>query len=550
MAGEAFVIGVDVGTGSVRAGVFDAQTGQRRGMGTYPIKMWRPKADFAEQSSDDIWTAVGIAVREAVKEAKVSREAVVGIGFDATCSLVALDKNDDPVTISPTGVDDQNIIVWMDHRAVAEADEINAGSYEVLKYVGGKVSPEMQPPKLLWIKRHLPQTWERAARWLDLADYLTYRATGVDARSLCTSVCKWLYRGQEGQWDRDFYAAIGLEDLFDGTRVPDDVRPLGQAVGKLTMAAATHLELTTDCTVAVGIIDAHAGGLGLLGSALEPGSPAETLETVVALIGGTSNCHMAASREAIFVPGIWGPYYGAMVPGMWLTEGGQSAAGSLIDHVIEDSSAYNDVAYEADRQKTTVYALLNERAQAQATVQGLNDVAFLTRDLHVLDYHLGNRSPHADPHARGIIEGLPLDPTLDFDARLYLATVQAIAYGTREIIEAMNAAGFRIRRIFATGGGTKNPLWLQQHADATGMPIVLGQETESVLLGSAILAAAASGAQPDVATAMQVMSGVGQTIAPQAHTRRFHDAKYAIYKALYSEQLRHREMLDEALGSL
>jgi FGGY-family pentulose kinase len=548
MAGESFVVGVDVGTGSARAGVFAVADGSRRGMGVYPIKMWRPRAEYAEQSSEDIWNAVGIAVRDALREAGIPKESVVGIGFDATCSLVALGKNDQPVTISPSGSDAQNIIVWMDHRATAEADTINAGEYDVLKFVGGKVSPEMEPPKLLWVKRHLPETWNRTLKWLDLADYLTYRATGIDSRSLCTSVCKWLYRGQENRWDREFYRAIGLEDLLDGSRVPDDVRSLGQAVGTLSMPAATHLGLTTHCTVAVGIIDAHAGGLGLLGSALGGGEAGETLETVVALIGGTSNCHMAASRDAIFVPGVWGPYFGAMVPGMWLTEGGQSAAGSLIDHIIQDSSAYNDVAYEADRKGVTVYALLNELAEKQAQEQGLEDVAFLTRDLHVLDYHLGNRSPHADPHARGIIEGLPLDSTLEFDARLYLATVQAIAYGTREIIEAMNAQGFRIGTILATGGGTKNPLWLQQHADATGMPVVLGRESESVLLGSAILAATASGAYTEVPSAMRAMTGIGQTISPNPATRRFHDAKFAIYQALYSEQLRHREMLDEALG--
>lgn len=541
---DACVIGVDVGTGSARAGVFRAADGERLGIGVHPIKMWRPMAEYAEQSSDDIWAAVGTAVREALRESGVAKEAIVGIGFDATCSLVALDAKDAPVTVSPTGSTAQNVIVWMDHRATSEAEEINAGGYDVLRYVGGRVSPEMEPPKLLWVKRHLPETWAKTAKWLDLADFLTYKASGSNARSLCTSVCKWLYLGQEGRWDHDFYASIGLEDLLDGTRVPDDVRPLGASVGTLTMAAATHLGLTTSCQVGVGIIDAHAGGLGLLGMALGgDGDSGETLETVLALIGGTSNCHMAASREAIFIPGVWGPYYGAMVPGMWLTEGGQSAAGALIDYVIEDSSAFNDVAYEAERKGTTVYALLNDRIRTLSAARGVSDEAYLTWDLHVLDYHLGNRSPFADPHARGIVEGLPLDDSVEFDARLYLATVQSIAYGTREIVNALNARGYRIGKILATGGGTKNPLWLRQHADATGLPIVLGRETESVLLGAAILAATASGAHPEITSAMQAMSGVGETITPNPSTRAFHDAKYEIYRSLYQEQLRHRELM-------
>jgi FGGY-family pentulose kinase len=541
--GVRFVVGVDVGTGSARAGVFDVANGERRGMAVHPILMWKPQPDFVEQSSEDIWAAVGLTVREAVREAGIDPADVAGIGFDATCSLVVLGAGDAPVTVSPTGRDEQNVIVWMDHRATPEADEINAGGHDVLKYVGGKISPEMEPPKMRWLKTHLPDSWARAEKLLDLADFLTYKASGRDARSLCTNVCKWGYLGHEGRWDRDFYKGIGLEDIPDGRRVTDAVRPLGERIGQLTPEAAAHLGLTEACQVAVGIIDAHAGGLGLLGTALHEGDEPAVLETVIALIGGTSNCHMAASREAVFVPGVWGPYFGAMVPGMWLTEGGQSAAGALIDYVIEDSASFASLSYRAEAENTTVYALLNAHCEKLAAEQGLSDPAHLTRDLHVLDFHLGNRSPHADPRARGVVDGLRLDNSLDYDAALYLATVQAIAYGTREIIDAMNAQGFRIDTILATGGGTKNPLWLRQHADATGMTIVLGHEPESVLLGAAILGANASGAYSSVTEAMRAMSRPGETIHPDPAARAYHDAKYAVYKSLYQEQQRHREMM-------
>jgi FGGY-family pentulose kinase len=539
---DSFVVGVDVGTGSARAGVFRLSDGARQGIGVHPIKMWRPQTDYAEQSSEDIWLAVGIATRAAMAEAGIAPEQVIGIGFDATCSLVVLGPNDAPLTVSPSGNATQNVIVWMDHRAIAEADAINAGGYDVLKYVGGKISPEMEPPKMLWLKKHLPSTWSSAEKLLDLADFLTYTASGKDVRSLCTNVCKWTYLGHEDRWDKSFFAAIGLEDIPDGHRVTEgNIRPLEERIGPLTPEAAAHLGLTTHCQVAVGIIDAHAGGLGLLGPALEGGD--EALDTALALIGGTSNCHMAASKEPVFVPGVWGPYYGAMVPGFWLTEGGQSAAGALIDYVIEDSSAYKELAYEADSKQITVYEVLNTCVASLTQEQGLSDPAYLTRDLHVLDYHLGNRSPHADPHARGVVSGLPLDESQEFDARLYLATIQAIAYGTREIVEAMNAQGFRINTLHVTGGGTKNPLWLQQHADATGMPLVLGREPESVLLGAAILGANASGAYASVTEAMRALSGVGQTISPNPAMRAYHDAKYAVYKSLYAEQKRHHELM-------
>ncbi|MBC8139575.1 MAG: FGGY-family carbohydrate kinase [Fibrella sp.] len=541
---EQYVVGVDVGTGSARAGVFSL-SGERHGMATQAIKMWRPRPNYAEQSSTDIWEAVGFAVRQAVQESGVAPEAVTGIGFDATCSLVALDGENNPATISPDGDPAQNIIVWMDHRATAEADEINAGDYEALRYVGGKFSPEMEPPKLLWIKKHLPDTWANTAKFLDLADFLTYKASGLDVRSLCTNVCKWGYRGLENRWDTAFYDAIGIGDVLTRGQVGSDIRPLGERIGTLTPEAAAHFDLTISCAVAVGIIDAHAGGLGLLGAAWEGDNvdPA-ALETVIALIGGTSNCHMAASREPKFIEGVWGPYFGAMVPGMWLTEGGQSAAGQLIDHVIEDSSAFADLAYVAEERETTIYTLLNQCVEQQRVEKNLSHAAYLTRHLHVLDYHLGNRSPHADPHARGVVDGLPLDISSDFDARLYLATIQAIAYGTREIIETLNHHGFSINRILATGGGTKNPLWLQEHADVTGLPVVLGRETESVLLGAAILGANASGAFPSVTEAMRAMGKSGATIEPNPAVRAYHDAKYDVYKSLYAMQRQHRALMD------
>jgi FGGY-family pentulose kinase len=189
-----FYLGIDVGTGSARAGIFDA-SGTMRGMGVEPIQIWRPQEDFVEQSSDDIWQACGRAVRAALAEAELEGRQIRGIGFDATCSLVALGAGDAPLTVSPSGDDRQNVIVWMDHRAVDQAARITATQHEVLRYVGGIISPEMEPPKLLWLKEHMPDTWKRAARFFDLPDFLSYRATGIDTRSMCTTVCKWTYQG-------------------------------------------------------------------------------------------------------------------------------------------------------------------------------------------------------------------------------------------------------------------------------------------------------------------------------------------------------------------
>ena len=374
-------LGIDVGTGSVRAGLFDG-SGDRRGMGVHPIEIFRPQEDFAEHSSDDIWRAIGLAVRTALGEARAKPDDVAGIGYDATCSLVALDAAGRPVSVSPTGRDEQNVVVWMDHRAIEQAERINRTGHDVLKYVGGTISPEMELPKLLWLSERLPASFARAAHFFDLADFLTYRSTGVATRSLCTTVCKWTYLGHEGRWADDFLNQIGLGALAESAhaRIGNAVRPMGERVGGLTEAAAKDLGLAPGTAVGVGIIDAHAGGVGLLGAPLDGHAPSEAeLETRLALIGGTSSCHMAVSKEPRFVPGVWGPYFSAMVPGLWLTEGGQSATGALIDHVVMTHARGPELARDAEAQGTTVYALLNAVLERLAP----NGSHALTSELHV-----------------------------------------------------------------------------------------------------------------------------------------------------------------------
>jgi FGGY-family pentulose kinase len=533
---ENFVIGVDVGTGSARAGLFDLH-GRRRTTASRAIQMWQPKPDWAEQSSDNIWDAVGQAVRQVVRESGALPEQIRGIGYDATCSLVVLDGDNQALTVSESGDNARNMIVWMDHRALAETEAINAGGYDVLRYVGGGLSPEMEIPKLRWLKTHLPQTWADAGKFLDLADFLTYQSTGIDARSLCTNVCKWTYLGKEGRWDTEFLSAVGLGDLLDGGRVSTDIRPMGDPIGPLTTEAAAHLGLTTHTLVGVGIIDAHAGGLGVLGA--ETGD----WNNALALIGGTSSCHMAISREPRFIPGVWGPYFSAMVPGFWLTEGGQSATGALIDYTLANHAAAPELRRLAEQSGQSVYEIINAEVKRLAAEAGLSHPALLTRDLHVFDGHLGNRSPLADPRARGLIDGLSLDTSLASLARLYLATLQSVAYGTRAILEALNAQGYAIQRLYTVGGGTKNPLWLQQHADITGASLHLPEEPEAVLLGAALLGAVASGAYPGIPAAMQAMCRSAAIITPNPATAEYHNAKFGVYQELSMQQKTRRERM-------
>lgn len=536
------VIGIDVGTGSARAGLFSLD-GTMLAQASRPIRAWRPRPDFVQQSSADIWASVCASVREAC--AAAGPVTVRGIGIDATCSLVVVDEAGGPVSISPDDAPEQDVIVWMDHRAGAEADAINAGEHDVLRYVGGRISLEMETPKLLWLREHRPEAWSRAAHFFDLPDWLTWRATGSDTRSLCSTVCKWTYLGHEARWDEAYFRSIGLGELVDEgfRRIGTDIRPMGEMIGTLSAEAAAALGLSAGIPVGASAIDAHAGGIGTIGAALDGRPPGDDeLLRRLALVGGTSSCHMTVSTSPRFVPGIWGPYFAAMVPGLWLNEGGQSATGSLIDHVITTHAAYPALAGEAATAGVSIYQTLNARLDHLA--QAVAFPAMLTRDLHVMpDFH-GNRSPRADSSLRGMISGLRLGADADDLALLYLATVQAIAYGTRHIIETLNGEGYAIDTILASGGGTKNPVFLREHAHASGCSLILPREPEAVLLGAAILGAVAGGAHASVRAAMAEMSGSGSVIEPGAGSvRRYHDAKYAVFQRMYRDQMNYRDLM-------
>lgn len=523
MPAAELVIGVDVGTGSARAGVF-TMTGQLLGRGQHPILMHQPAADHAEHDSEDIWAAVGRAVHLAMAAAKAEPDAIAGISFDATCSLVIRDQDANPLSVSTTGDNRWDTVVWLDHRALAEAAECTATKHKVLDYVGGVMSPEMETPKLMWLKRHFPDRWARAGYIFDLADYLTWRATGSLERSQCTLACKWTYLGHGNEtWRRDYLDMIGIGDLLERGALPVEASPIGKQLGGLSEQAAADLGLTSATQVGVGLLDAHAGALGVLAGYVGDGSE---IERHLALIAGTSSCIMALSAAAKPVPGIWGPYFGALLPDLWLNEGGQSASGALLDHIIRAHSA-GVIADTAMHQRITARIMtLRER-------EGLD----LAGRLHVLpDFH-GNRSPLADPHAVGVISGLTLDASFDSLCRLYWRTCVAIALGVRHVLDALNAKGYVIDTLHVTGGHTKNPLLMELYADATGSAVVEPAAEDAVLLGTAMVAAAAAGKFADLATAARAMQQGGREHRPNPKARSRFDRDYAVFLKMHQQRV-------------
>lgn len=541
-----YYIGVDVGTGSARAGIFDI-TGRMMGQASREIEMYRPQANFVEQSSDNIWQAVCQAVRDAINQSNINPVQIKGLGFDATCSLVVLDKEGKPLTVSPSGRNEQNIIVWMDHRAIVQAERINALKHPVIDYVGGVISPEMQTPKLLWLKQHMPASWQNIGHLFDLPDFLTWRATADETRSLCSLVCKWTYLAHQDGWDASYFKQIGLDDLLerDAAKIGSEVKSMGEPLGRgLTQRAASELGLLPGTAVSASIIDAHAGSLGTLGAAGPSGELAD-FDRRIALIGGTSTGHMAISREPRFIKGVWGPYFSAVLPDFWLNEGGQSATGALIDHVIQSHPCYATLREQGKTQGKTIYEVLNGLLRSMAGEA--DKIAFLTQDIHMLPYFHGNRSPRANPNLTGMLTGLKLSRTPEDMALYYLATIQAIALGTRHIIDTMNQTGYSIDTIMASGGGTKNPIFVQEHANATGCTMLLAEESESMLLGSAMMGTVAAGVYDSLPEAMNAMSRIGKTVTPQTNEiKRYYDRKYRVFREMYHDHMKYQQMMQEA----
>lgn len=536
-----YVLGVDVGSRSARVGLFSLD-GVLIESASQEIAIYNPLADHAEHASAEIWDAIAHSCRNVMRSAAIAPENVVGIGFDATCSLVATDQQGMPVSLSTSGQSAHDTIVWMDHRALKEADEINATGHKVLDNVGGTISLEMQTPKLKWLKANLPDQFSRAAYFFDLPDWLTFRATGSKTRSLCSATCKWTYQtnphNDQTGWDKTYFDEIGLADLLDrnAEKIGNQFVSPGHAIGSgLSAQAAGEFGLQEGTPVGASLIDAYSGALGTFGAGESEG------KRRMALIAGTSACHIMEADGQSFVPGVWGPYGSVMREGLWALEAGQSAAGALIDRVINGHAAVAKLQARAKQNNGSIHAEIEAELNALAQDQ---DLHLLTEQVHVgPDFH-GNRSPIADPTRRGQISGLDMQHGVSDLAILVLATIQSLAYGTRHIVEEMQAKNVQIDELVVSGGLAKNEIYLQAHADALQMPVVVPAQEEPVLLGSAMLGAVAGGRFLDLNEGMAQMGGQARKLLPRSgKIAAFHDAKYEVFRRMQADFAAYRTIM-------
>ncbi|KAJ6068944.1 hypothetical protein N7499_010831 [Penicillium canescens] len=576
-----YYIGIDVGTGSARACLID-HTGEIVSVASENIGLWQPEQDYYEQSTSDIWRCICLVVRRALDEHQTPASQVHGIGFDATCSLCLFStETDDPVSITaPDFNTERNVILWLDHRASKETDTINATGHKVLRYVGGKMSLEMEIPKILWLKNHMPEETFAKSKFYDLVDALTHIATGGEARGFSSMVCKqgYLPRGVEGSekgWQEDFLQEIGLGELADngfdriGGVNGETGRHLnaGDLAGTLCEKAASELGLLPGIAIGSGVIDAYAGWIGTVGAKVEmKQQPAPDVNpdsalsgrveafSRLAVVAGTSSCHIAMSPEPVFVPGVWGPYRDTIFPDCWMAEGGQSATGQLLKHVLDTHPASKQALASAKSAGVNIFEFLNTRLNQLAVEKGVHCVADLARHFFFYGDLFGNRSPLADSKMRGSLVGLSSDTSIDSLAIHYYGTMEFIALQTKQIVDTMNDSGHHIGHIFMSGSQCQNDILVNLIASACDMPVVVPRYIHAAVChGAAMLGVKAAtmdadGKTVDLWDVIDDMSQSGKAFYPteNKHEKALLRAKYQVFLDQCVRQREYRAIVDDA----
>lgn len=494
-----FVIGLDGGTEGVRAAVFDlAGRPVSFSRAEYPTRY--PRQGWAEQGPDDWWTGTARAVRDAVARAGIPPDSITALSFAGTsCTVVLADGEGRPL---------RPALLWMDVRASREAQDIAGTGDPALKYSGyDRGSAEWLLSKVLWVKRNEPEVYAAAEHVLEYTDWIAWKLTGEWATSINTASIRGYYDRDAGGWPLSLIDTLGLDGLT--AKLNQRVLDMGTPFGGLTAAAADALGLRPGTLVAVGGADAFVGMVGL--DVVRPGS--------CALITGSSHLHLAQTDAPAYASGMFGAYTDAVMPGQWTLEGGQVSTGSVVKWFRKICGGEY---FKAGASSAEVYSILQR--DAAAIGPGSDGVL-------ALEFWQGNRTPYVDADARGMIWGLSLAHT---PAHIYRALLEAVSYGTENVMRTFAATGHPVSELVACGGATRSDLWMQIHADVCNIPITLTTDPEAVTLGSGILAAAAAGLFTGVAEASAAMVHVDRVVTPDPQVHEAYQFYFDTYVKSYA----------------
>lgn len=524
-----FTLGIDYGTNSVRALVVRCADGAELGSAVvnYPSGhqgvLLDPKDHhLARQHPGDHLLGLEQSVRAALaaagKKRGFSADKIVGIGVDTTgSSPIPVDAQNRPLAFDKKWKKNLNAQCWLwkDHTSVREAAQITALAAKhrphFIAKCGNAYSSEWFWAKLWHCLNVAPDVFAAAHSWVELADWIPSVLAGADmpekvVRGVCCAGHKALYSDEWGGLpDKEFLALLHPKLAALRDRLYEKAHDATVPAGQLTTEWAKKLGLPAGIPIAIGEMDVHYGAIGC-----------GVAEGVLVKVIGTSSCDcgvVSAEKTIPDIPGICGIVKGAILPGFYGIEAGQSAVGDIFKWWVEvvcggDGALHGQLTKEIAKQKPGQSGLL------------------------ALDWNNGNRNVLGDPLLTGALLGQTLYTTR---AEIYRALIEATAFGARTILERVKEYGVPVKRIVCAGGiAEKNPLLMQIYADITGCTMQVSGSSQACALGSAIGAAVLAGAHKDFPTAQKAMTRVKpKSYRPIAANRKTYDQLYALYRQVH-----------------
>lgn len=535
MHSSKYTIGVDFGSKSARAVLFDIANGQQiqEAVKDYshgvidkylPCSKEKLPHDWALQDPADYIEALKEIVFKIVNNSGICADDVIGISIGFTsCTMLPLDEKGEPLCFKDEFKNNPHSYVkmWKHHAAQKEANMLNRIAEErgedFLRRYGGKISSEWLIPKIWQILNEAPEIYRAANKFMEAADWLVFQLTGEEKRNICMAGLKAIWSKESGYPSKQFFKNLDprLENLVE-EKLANDIYPLDAKAGYINSKWTEITGLNRKTVVAVSRIDGHSAvpAVGIT----HPGN--------LLMIIGTSTGHLVLNESEKMIPGISGVVNGGIVPGYIGYEAGQSCTGDLFEWFVKNCIPV-EYGMEACERKICIHKLLREKASAiKAGESGLI----------ALDWWNGNRSILADADLTGLIVGYTL---LTRAEEIYRALIEATAYGTRIIIETYEEYGIEISQIYAAGGiAEKDEFLLQIYADVINKEIILPDLKHACCLGSAMFAAVAAGKDAggfdSISDAAKVMAKVdGRIFRPNIENTGIYDELYAEYKKLH-----------------
>ncbi len=537
-----YVIGLDYGTDSVRAILVDAQNGKTLETHVHYYQRWKEgkycdasKSQFRQHVLDHI-EGIESTISNVVIQSGVDADLIKGICIDTTgSSPIPVDENGTALCLKPGFEEnpDAMMVLWKDHTAINEADEINDlarswGGIDYTKYEGGIYSSEWFWAKILHILRTNKEIKEAAHSWVEHCDLMTYILTGSSdlqsfKRSRCAAGHKAMWHESwEGLPADEFLAKLDpvlvevKKNLYNDTFTSDEV------AGYLSKEWADKTGLNEGTAIAVGTFDAHAGAVG-----------AEVEEFTLVRVMGTSTCDIIVSSEGAIgdntVDGICGQVDGSVVPNMVGLEAGQSAFGDYLAW-FKDVLAWpiDNLTNLSDDQKEEIKSSMIAKLSDDAAKTPLINTAPVA-----LDWINGRRTPDANQNLKSAIVNLNLGTKAP---EIFRSLVEAICFGSRKIVERFQEQGVEIKAVVGIGGVAKKSGFIMQTlADVLQMPIKVANSEQAPALGAAMYAATAAGIYPKVEDAIKAMgNGFEKTYSPNSANAEVYNQLYATYSELGS----------------